>query len=50
MGAGHDDVPAPPPYDMTYTGGHTYGTDQIQPISGPVQSMGAGADSACQAT
>jgi hypothetical protein len=26
------------------------GTDQIQPISGPVQSMGAGADSACQAT
>ena len=26
-GAGHDDVPAPPPYDLTYTGGHTYGGD-----------------------
>ena len=27
VGAAHDDVPAPPPYDQTYTGGHTYGGD-----------------------
>ena len=27
VGAGHDDVPAPPPWDMTYTGGHSYGGD-----------------------
>ncbi len=27
VGAGHDDVEAPPPWNMTYTGGHTYGGD-----------------------
>ena len=27
VGAAHDDIPAPSPYDLTYTGGHTYGGD-----------------------